>query len=73
MDSALTAKQYEVAMLLAEHMTSKEIASHLGLSQSAVNQRIAAAMRRLRATSRRHVARLMKDHVSRLREQATTE
>ena len=44
---ALTAKQREVLALVADNRTSKEIAGLLGISESAVNQRIEIVRARL--------------------------
>lgn len=55
---ALTPKQREVIALAAEGMTSKEIARKLGVSESAVNQRIEVIRQRLGGMSRAQIARL---------------
>lgn len=55
--SALTDKQHEVLALVADHRTSKEIASELGVSESAVNQRIEAVRARLGGPPRAQMAR----------------
>lgn len=54
---ALTAKQREVLALVAEGMTSKEIARKLGVSESAVNQRVEVVRQRLGGMSRAQIAR----------------
>lgn len=54
---ALTGKQREVLALVAEGMTSKEIASKLVVSESAVNQRIEVVRQRLGGMSRAQIAR----------------
>jgi DNA-binding CsgD family transcriptional regulator len=55
---ALTGKQREVLALVAEGMTSKEIARKLGISESAVNQRIEVIRQRLGGMSRSSIGRL---------------
>ena len=55
---ALTPKQREVIALASEGMTSKEIARKLGISESAVNQRIEVIRQRLGGMSRAQIARL---------------
>jgi DNA-binding CsgD family transcriptional regulator len=57
----LTEKQREVLSLVAEGMTSKEIARKLGISESAVNQRIEVIRQRLGGMSRASIARLYRD------------
>lgn len=54
---ALTGKQREVLALVAEGMTSKEIARKLVVSESAVNQRIEVVRQRLGGMSRAQIAR----------------
>jgi DNA-binding CsgD family transcriptional regulator len=55
---ALTDKQREVLALVSEGMTSKEIARKLGVSESAVNQRIEVIRLRLGGLSRAQIARI---------------
>ncbi len=55
---ALTDKQREVLALVSEGMTSKEIARKLGISESAVNQRIEVIRQRLGGLSRAQIARI---------------
>ncbi|MFM5918340.1 MAG: helix-turn-helix transcriptional regulator [Novosphingobium sp.] len=55
---ALTDKQSEVLTLVAEGLTSKEIARNLGISESAVNQRIETIRQRLGGMPRSQIARL---------------
>lgn len=55
---ALTAKQREVLALVADNRTSKEIAGLLGISESAVNQRIEIVRARLGGLPRGELARL---------------
>lgn len=55
---ALTDKQREVLALVSEGMTSKEIARKLGISESAVNQRIEVIRQRLGGLPRTQIARL---------------
>lgn len=54
---ALTDKQREVLTLVAEGMTSKEIARKLAISESAVNQRIEVIRQKLGGMSRAQIAR----------------
>lgn len=54
----LTGKQKEVLALVAEGMTSKEIARKLRISESAVNQRIEVIRQRLGGMPRTQIARL---------------
>lgn len=54
----LTAKQREVLALVADNRTSKEIAGLLGISESAVNQRIEVVRARLGGLPRGELARL---------------
>ncbi|MDE2437007.1 MAG: helix-turn-helix transcriptional regulator [Sphingomonadales bacterium] len=56
--NALTDKQREVLALVSEGMTSKEIARKLGISESAVNQRIEVIRQRLGGMPRSQIARL---------------
>lgn len=53
----LTAKQHEVLRFVAENRTSKEIAFELGISESAVNQRIEGVRNRTGAPPRAELAR----------------
>jgi biotin operon repressor len=55
--AALTRKQHEVLALVADNRTSKEIAAELGISESAVNQRIEAVRSRLGGLPRAKMAR----------------
>lgn len=55
---ALTDKQREVLTLVSEGLTSKEIARNLGISESAVNQRIETVRQRLGGMPRSQIARL---------------
>ena len=54
---SLTVKQHEVLELVAENWTSKEIAARLGVTESAINQRIEAVRVRTGFLPRAHVAR----------------
>lgn len=54
----LTAKQREVLDLLAEGLTSKEIARELSVSPSAIDQRLKGLKEKLGATNRAEIARL---------------
>jgi DNA-binding CsgD family transcriptional regulator len=56
--SVLTEKQREVLALVADNRTSKEIAARLGVSESAVNQRIEMVRARLGGLPRGELARL---------------
>ena len=55
---ALTNKQSEVLVFVSEGLTSKEIARRLGISESAVNQRIEVIRQRLGGLPRAQIARL---------------
>ena len=54
----LTRKQHEVLALVADNRTSKEIAARLGITESAVNQRIEMVRGRLGGLPRGELARL---------------
>lgn len=54
----LTKKQRDVLALVADNRTSKEIAGRLGISESAVNQRIEMVRARLGGLPRGELARL---------------
>jgi DNA-binding CsgD family transcriptional regulator len=54
----LTKKQRDVLALVADNRTSKEIAARLGVSESAVNQRIEMVRARLGGLPRGELARL---------------
>ncbi len=54
----LTRKQRDVLALVADNRTSKEIAARLGISESAVNQRIEMVRSRLGGLPRGELARL---------------
>ena len=60
---ALTAKQREVLALVADNRTSKEIAGLLGISESAVNQRIELVRARLGGLPRGELARLYRQEL----------
>lgn len=55
----LTDAQRGCLQLVAQHMTSKEIARLLGISKDTVDQRISASVRKLGATSRAEAARFL--------------
>ena len=55
---ALTEKQRQVIAFVSDGMTSKEIGRRLGISESAVNQRIETVRARLDGMSRAQIARL---------------
>jgi DNA-binding CsgD family transcriptional regulator len=57
--SGLTAEQIEALRLVGENLSSKEIARLLGISKSAVDQRLDRARLALGASSRREAARLL--------------
>jgi DNA-binding CsgD family transcriptional regulator len=54
---AMTIKQHEVLRLLVENRTSKEIAALLGVTESAINQRIETVRERTGALPRARLAR----------------
>lgn len=60
----LTAKQRAVLALVADNRTSKEIAGLLGISESAVNQRIEIVRARLGGLPRGELARLYRTEFS---------
>lgn len=59
----LTSKQHEVLALVADNHTSKEIAWRLGISESAVNQRIEGVRNRAGFPPRAELARAYRQHV----------
>lgn len=61
--SDLTDKQREVLALVADNRTSKEIAARLGISESAVNQRIEMVRARLGGLPRGELARLYRQEL----------
>ncbi|WP_098105282.1 helix-turn-helix transcriptional regulator [Novosphingobium sp. PC22D] len=62
MFETLTEKQREVMDLLVENHTSKEIAAKLGISESAVNQRIEAVRMRMGGVVRSELARAYRQY-----------
>lgn len=60
----LTRKQRDVLALVADNRTSKEIAARLGISESAVNQRIEMVRARLGGLPRGELARLYRQEFS---------
>lgn len=62
----LTPKQHEVLRFVAENRTSKEIAWELGISESAVNQRIESVRSRTGAPPRAALARAYRQYMHRL-------
>lgn len=54
----LTRRQIEVLKAVAQHLTNREIADHLGLSIKTVELHIAASMQRLNARNRFHAVEL---------------
>lgn len=61
--SQLTTKQLDVLALIADSRTSKEIAVLLGISESAVNQRIETIRSRLGCVPRGELARLYRQEM----------
>ena len=59
----LTAKQHEVLGFVAENRTSKEIAWELGISESAVNQRIEGVRMRAGSPPRAELARAYRQYL----------
>lgn len=59
----LTAKQHEVLRFVAENRTSKEIAWELGISESAVNQRIEGVRNRAGSPPRAELARAYRQYL----------
>lgn len=68
----LTTKQREVMALVADNRTSKEIAGLLGISESAVNQRIEMIRTRLGGIPRGELARLYRQEFLRNRRISAT-
>lgn len=68
----LTTKQREVMALVADNRTSKEIAGLLGISESAVNQRIEMIRTRLGGIPRGELARLYRQEFARNRQISAT-
>lgn len=62
--SRLTQKQREVLALVADNRTSKEIANLLGISESAVNQRIEMVRLRVGGLPRGELARLYRQTIA---------
>lgn len=60
--AGLTVKQHEVLRFVAENRTSKEIAWELGISESAVNQRIEGVRNRTGAPPRAELARVYRQY-----------
>lgn len=61
--AGLTAKQHEVLRFVAENRTSKEIAWELGISESAVNQRIEGVRSRTGSPPRAELARAYRQYL----------
>ncbi|MFF4487745.1 LuxR C-terminal-related transcriptional regulator [Streptomyces sp. NPDC001544] len=53
----LTRRQYEIALLVAEGLTNRQIARRLGISEWTVTNHLRVVMQKLDCTSRVHVAR----------------
>lgn len=68
----LTEKQREVLALVADNRTSKEIAGLLGVSESAVNQRIEMIRGRLGGIPRGELARLYRQEFDRVQRISAT-
>ncbi|MCJ2186018.1 helix-turn-helix transcriptional regulator [Novosphingobium beihaiensis] len=64
----LTVKQHEVLRFVSENRTSKEIAYELGISESAVNQRIEAVRGRAGSPPRAELARAYRQYLQDLEE-----
>lgn len=60
-NNLLTEKQEQALGLVADHMSSKEIAQRLGISPHSVDKRLDDARRRLGAATRKEAARLFTD------------
>lgn len=60
---SLTTKQHEVFALIAQNRTSKEIAGRLGITESAVNQRIETVRNRTGFPPRAELARAYRVYV----------
>jgi DNA-binding CsgD family transcriptional regulator len=58
----LTQGQIDCLLLVAQHFTSKEIASSLGISRHTVDQRVRAAIRALGVKRRSEAARIVMHH-----------
>jgi DNA-binding CsgD family transcriptional regulator len=58
----LTEQQRACLRFVFAHMTSKEIAPHLGIAPNSVDQHIKAAMRTLGTSDRRAAARMLAEH-----------
>lgn len=63
--ATMTAKQHQVFALVAENRSSKEIAGMLGVSESAINQRIEVVRSRADFPPRAHLARTYRAFASR--------
>src|SRR4051794_24118705 len=59
---SLTQGQIDCLLLVAQHFTSKEIASTLGISRHTVDQRVRVAMRTLGVKRRGEAARIVVEH-----------
>lgn len=58
-NAPLSSGQLDCLHLVAQNLTSKEIAAHLGVSPHTVDQRIRRALRQLGTDNRRHAARMV--------------
>lgn len=58
----LTEQQRACLRFVFAHLTSKEIAPHLGIAPNSVDQHIKAAMRTLGTSDRRAAARMLAEH-----------
>lgn len=61
--AVLTGKQHQVLCLVAENHTSKQIAFRLGISESAVNQRIESVRNRVGSLPRAELARAYRQYL----------
>jgi DNA-binding CsgD family transcriptional regulator len=62
--ATMTAKQHQVFALVAENRSSKEIAAMLGVSESAINQRIEVVRGRAGSPPRAHLARAYREFIT---------
>ena len=60
----LTPRQYEIALLVAEGMTNRQVARRLDISEWTVVNHLRQVMRKLECPSRVHVARVLRQYAS---------